>query len=47
MNLELLQKKIDKLKGIYNENDIYKIIWESRGRKYTEAKSIVRKNAKK
>ncbi len=47
MNLELLQKKIDKLKGIYTEKDIYNIVWESRGRKYVEAKIPKQKYAKK
>lgn len=38
MDLKYLEKEAQKLKGIYNKKDIYKIILESRGREYVEAK---------
>ncbi len=38
MDLKYLEKEAKKLKGIYSKNDIYKIILDSRGRKYVEAK---------
>ena len=38
MNIAEIQEKINKVKGIYTEKDIYSIMLSSRGRKYIPVK---------